>query len=239
VVLQFTGELGVSQTKVAFVVQDGRTKELYVMDYDGANRPLTSDKSIALARVVAGRIATSSPYRGGQRSRTTRSRPAAEGLPGVRATWEQHAPPIRRTAARSRSEPRRESRNLSCLDARHLAAAHHERSPAPQCHPVLADRAEIVSGRSRIAPGYVMDHEGGTSTVHASDGTVDCRPGRRRVIGRVRGTYRGGYLHMLIRWNRYTAGGFGGSNENPRWSPEHYSCAESRRQDGTARHGSR
>jgi TolB protein len=50
VVLQFTGEPGVSQTKIAYVAQEGRTKELYVMDWDGANvRQLTADKSIALS----------------------------------------------------------------------------------------------------------------------------------------------------------------------------------------------
>jgi Tol biopolymer transport system component len=50
VVLQFTGESGVSQTRIAFVTQEGRNKELMVMDVDGARiTPLTHDKSIALS----------------------------------------------------------------------------------------------------------------------------------------------------------------------------------------------
>ncbi|MGH7742713.1 MAG: hypothetical protein ACRENS_11920, partial [Candidatus Eiseniibacteriota bacterium] len=49
VVLQFTGESGVAGTRIAFVTQSGRDKELCVADADGANlRALTSDHSIAL-----------------------------------------------------------------------------------------------------------------------------------------------------------------------------------------------
>lgn len=47
-VQQITGERGVADTRIAFVVKDGRDKELWVMDADGANaRPLTADRSIA------------------------------------------------------------------------------------------------------------------------------------------------------------------------------------------------
>jgi TolB protein len=50
VVLQFTGESGVSGTRIAFVGKGGRSKELFVMDLDGANlRPLTADRSIVLS----------------------------------------------------------------------------------------------------------------------------------------------------------------------------------------------
>ncbi|MFM7232746.1 MAG: Tol-Pal system beta propeller repeat protein TolB [bacterium] len=47
-VQQITGERGVADTRIAFVVKEGRDKELWVMDADGANaRPLTADRSIA------------------------------------------------------------------------------------------------------------------------------------------------------------------------------------------------
>ncbi|MEY4375010.1 MAG: hypothetical protein RL760_1177, partial [Candidatus Eisenbacteria bacterium] len=47
-VQQITGERGAADTRIAFVVKDGRDKELWVMDADGANaRPLTADRSIA------------------------------------------------------------------------------------------------------------------------------------------------------------------------------------------------
>ena len=45
-----TGERGICETKIAFVRQNGRVKELWVSDYDGANAyQLTHDRSLALS----------------------------------------------------------------------------------------------------------------------------------------------------------------------------------------------
>ncbi len=45
-----TGERGIAETKIAYVRQDGRVKEIWVMDYDGANaRQITHDRSLALS----------------------------------------------------------------------------------------------------------------------------------------------------------------------------------------------
>lgn len=45
-----TGEKGVSQTRIAYVVEKGGVKELYLMDYDGYNlNPLTRNESIVLS----------------------------------------------------------------------------------------------------------------------------------------------------------------------------------------------
>jgi TolB protein len=50
VVLQFTGEAGVADTKLAYVSSVSGNKELYMMDYDGAGPSrLTSNKSINLS----------------------------------------------------------------------------------------------------------------------------------------------------------------------------------------------
>lgn len=50
VVKQFTGEPGVASTHIAFVVRDGRTRELWMMDADGFDaHPLTHDHSIVLS----------------------------------------------------------------------------------------------------------------------------------------------------------------------------------------------
>lgn len=52
VVLQFTGEAGVADTKIAYVNTGGGAKELSLMDYDGAGATrLTSNKSINLSPV--------------------------------------------------------------------------------------------------------------------------------------------------------------------------------------------
>jgi len=52
VVFQFTGEPGVADTKVAYVASGSGSKELYAIDYDGANlQRLTSNGSINLSPV--------------------------------------------------------------------------------------------------------------------------------------------------------------------------------------------
>jgi TolB protein len=38
IVRQYTGQTGVAMTKIAYVSQDGKAKEIFVMDYDGARR---------------------------------------------------------------------------------------------------------------------------------------------------------------------------------------------------------
>jgi TolB protein len=45
-----TGERGIAETKIAYVRQDGRVKEVWMMDYDGENRrQVTHDRSLALS----------------------------------------------------------------------------------------------------------------------------------------------------------------------------------------------
>jgi len=47
-----TGERGIAETKMAYVRQDGRVKEIWIMDYDGENRrQVTHDHSLALSPV--------------------------------------------------------------------------------------------------------------------------------------------------------------------------------------------
>ncbi len=45
-----TGERGIAETQIAYVRQDGRVKEIWMMDYDGENRrQVTHDRSLALS----------------------------------------------------------------------------------------------------------------------------------------------------------------------------------------------
>ena len=68
IVLQFTGDPGVAGTRLAFVGREGRSKELFVMDLDGADvRQLTNDRSIVLSPSWSpdGSLIVFSSYRGG------------------------------------------------------------------------------------------------------------------------------------------------------------------------------
>ncbi len=50
IVSRFTGEKGIARTRIAFVSDKTKFKELYVMDYDGQNqRKVTADRSICLS----------------------------------------------------------------------------------------------------------------------------------------------------------------------------------------------
>jgi TolB protein len=50
VVYQFTGEAGIAQSRVAYVSDQTKQKELYLMDYDGAQpRRITGDRSLSLS----------------------------------------------------------------------------------------------------------------------------------------------------------------------------------------------
>ncbi len=50
IVTQYTGERGIAKTRIAYVSDKTRSKELYVMDYDGLNpQRLTADRSICMS----------------------------------------------------------------------------------------------------------------------------------------------------------------------------------------------
>ncbi|MEO5656967.1 MAG: hypothetical protein ABIO65_13615, partial [Nitrospiria bacterium] len=71
VVAAFTGEKGIAQTRIAFTSDRTGKKEIFLMDYDGANvRQVTSDRSIALTPRWSpdGKLLTFVSYREGSPS---------------------------------------------------------------------------------------------------------------------------------------------------------------------------
>lgn len=54
IVQTLTGQVGIANTKIAFVSDRSGTKEIYLADYDGANvRQLTNDRSISVAPALS------------------------------------------------------------------------------------------------------------------------------------------------------------------------------------------
>ncbi|MBI3539918.1 MAG: PD40 domain-containing protein, partial [Candidatus Eisenbacteria bacterium] len=232
IVLQFTGESGVAQTRIAFIAQTGRVKELYTMDYDGARvAPMTADRSIALSPSWSpeGSLLLYTSYRSGTGPHIFVTPSGGgktfqiSGRPGLN-TSACYSPDGREIACTLSMDGNSE---VYVLDAR---GEHPQRlttnraidtSPAwsPTGHEIA-----FTSDRTGTPQVYVMDREGGSV---------------RRL------TYEVGYTDSpawspkgdQIAFVSRTGAGFdiyacrpdgsgsrlvvsGGSNENPRWSPD-------------------
>lgn len=88
IVRQIVQKPGIAQTKIAFIANGSGSKELYVMDYDGANvRKLTSDRSLAVRP------------RFGPNRRTLVFTSYRSGWPDIYLIMDLAAPSARRVAA--------------------------------------------------------------------------------------------------------------------------------------------
>ena len=232
IVLQFTGATGVARTRIAFVAVEGRNKELYVMDLDGAGaRPLTRDRSIALSPSWSpdGSLLAFSTYRDGG-SPHLYVVPAAGGKlyqlsarPGLN-TGPAYSPDGREIACTLSKDGNSEVYVLDARGGSPRRLTNHRSIDTSPCWSPTGREIAFTSDRSGSPQVHVMDREGGN--VH-------------------RLTYEIGYTDSpawsprgdLIAFVSRTAAGFdlyvcgtdgagarlvvsGGSNENPRWSPD-------------------
>ncbi len=232
IVLQFTGEPGIARSHLAFVSKTGRNKELYVMDYDGANRrALTNDQSIALSPAFSpdGSLLLFTSYRGeaGPRVFVTRyggGRPyLVSGRPGLN-TSASYSPDGREIVCTLSMDGNPE---IYILDARGGAPRrltnHRAIDTSPAWSPTGREIA-FTSDRGGSPQVYVMDSEGGNARRLTYDVDYTDSPAW---------SPKGDRLAFVVR----TSSGFdiyscrsdgsdtrlvvtGGSNENPRWSPD-------------------
>jgi TolB protein len=232
IVLQFTGEPGVSQTRIAFVGQSGTTKELYVMDYDGARlTALTADRSIALSPAWSpeGSLLLFTSYRGGAGPRlfviaSAGGKPfLVSGRPGLNTSG-SYSPDGRQVLCTLSQDGNSE---IYQLDARGGSPSrltnHRGIDTSPAWSPTGREIA-FTSDRSGTPHVHVMDREGGN--VRRLNFDVD-------YTDSPAWSPKGDRIAFVAR----TGGGFdvytckpdgsdtrlvatGGSNENPRWSPD-------------------
>lgn len=232
VVLQFTGERGVSGTRIAYVVESNRTKELYVMDADGANaHALTADKSIALSPAWSpeGSLLLFTSYRSGVGPQimvmpsTGGKIYLVSGRPGLN-TSASYSPDGRDIVCTLSMDGNSE---IYLLDARgeHPRRLTNSRAidTAPAWSPTGREIA-FTSDRSGNPHVYVMDREGGnahrlTYDVDFTDSPAWSPRGDR--IAFVSRTSNGFdiYVSRADGSNAQLVVS-GGSNENPRWSPD-------------------
>src|SRR5207253_4845593 len=168
IVLQFTGEAGISRTRIAFVGTRGRDKELYVMDLDGANRQaLTADHSIAMSPAFShdGSLVLFTSYRGGAGPRVFVSRVSGgrpyliSGRPGLN-TSASYAPDDREIVCSLSMDGNSE---VYVLDARGGSPRRLTHERAIDTSPAWAPTGREItftSDRGGSPQVYVMDREG-------------------------------------------------------------------------------
>jgi TolB protein len=232
IVLQFTGEPGVARTRIAFVAKEGRDKELWVMDLDGADaRPLTRDRSIALSPSWSpdGSLLAFSTYRDGGSPHLYVVAAAGGKLytlsarPGLN-TSPAYSPDGREIACTLSKDGNPEIYVLDARGGSPRRLTDNRAIDTSPCWSPTGREIAFTSDRSGSPQVCVMDRDGGNV---------------RRL------TYEVGYTDSpawsprgdLLAFVSRTSGGFdiyvcgadgsnprlvvsGGSNENPRWSPD-------------------
>jgi TolB protein len=232
IVLQFTGELGVSRTRIAFIATQGRNKELMVMDLDGANASaLTRDGSIALSPSWSpdGSLILFGTYRDGGDPRLYVVPSAGGKLYRVSA----------RRAINSSPAYSPDGRNIACtlskdgnpeiyvLDARGGSPRRLTDNRAIDTSPCWSPTGREIaftSDRSGAPQVYVMDRSGGNArrlTYEVSYTDSPAWSPQGDLIAFVSRTSAGFDLYVC----RADGTGArlvvsGGSNEDPCWSPD-------------------
>lgn len=244
IALQFTGEAGVATTRIAFIVQNGRTKELYAMDYDGARMaPITSDQSIALSPAWSpeGSLLLFTSYRGGAGPRlfvisAAGGKPfLVSGRPGLNTSG-SYSPDGREIVCTLSQDGNSE---IYVLDARGGSPQRLTNSRGIDTSPAWSPTGREIaftSDRTGTPQVHVMDHEGGnlrrlTYDVDYTDSPAWSPKGDRIAFVARTG---GGFDIYVCRADGTGARLVvsGGSNENPRWSPDGRHLVFSSTRDG-------
>lgn len=231
-VQQFTGEPGVANSKIAFVAQRGREKELMVMDLDGANlRPLTADRSIALSPAWAhdGSLILFTSYRGGHGPQVFVT-PAAggriflvSGREGLN-TSASYSPDGRDIVCSLSQDGNSEVYLLDARGGNARRLTDNRAIDTSPCWSPTGREIAFTSDRGGQPQVYVMDREGGnlrrlTYELNYTDSPAwSPRGDRIALVCRTAGGFDiwllnpdGSKPRLLVT---------GGSNENPRWSAD-------------------
>ncbi len=232
VVYQFTGEYGVAQTRIAFVAQEGGAKELWVMDYDGANpMRLTNDRSIALSPGWSpeGSLLLFTSFRGGKQAQiyvlsAQGGKPyLVSGRPGNNISA-AYSPDGREIACALSLGGNAEIYRLDARGGNPRRLTTHPRiDTSPSWSPTGLEIA-FTSDRTGAPQVYVMDSEGTnvrrlTHELGYTDSPAWSPKGDRiAFVSRTGNGFdiytsrpNGSDLRLIVS---------GGSNENPRWSPD-------------------
>jgi TolB protein len=232
IMIRFTGEPGIAQTKIAFVGRQSGNKELFVMDQDGSNvRQLTSDRSIILSPAWSpdSREIAVTSYRDrnpdlvavGLNANGRRPLSQQPGLNSAPA-WSPDGSRIALTLSKD-GNPEIYSMNRNGTDLRRLTN-HPAIDTSPTWSPTGRQIA-FVSDRSGSPQVYIMDAEGSNMRRLTYQGNYNDRPSWSPRADRIAFVAMEGSRFDVYVINvdgsgaqRLTMGN--GSNENPSWSPD-------------------
>jgi TolB protein len=243
VVFQITGEAGVAQTQIAYVVKGTRSAELWVADYDGfAPRPLTAFKApiTSPAWSPSGREILFScvrgsgwnvygvPVAGGSARQVTRA-----GSLNIAPTWSPDGGSIAFASNRDGNS------EIYAADASGSGVRRLTSNRTIDTSPAWAPNGQTLAFTSDRAGGaqvYAMDRDGGNPRrliqgFSYSD-SPDWSPNGRLLAFVVR---TGGGFDIYVAGADGSAPRAivsGGSNENPRWSPDGRQIVFSSNRDG-------
>jgi len=228
----FTGEPGVAQTRIAFISGQGKAKELYVMDFDGARaHALTADQSLALSPAFSpeGSLLLFTSYRGGSGPQvfviaSEGGRPyLISGRQGLN-TCASYSPDGREIVCTLSMDGNPEIYGLDARGGSPRRLTNSRSIDTSPCWSPTGREIAFTSDRAGTPQVYVMDREGGN--VRRLDYDVE-------YTDSPAWSPKGDRIAFVAR----TASGFdiytcrangadtrlvvtGGSNENPHWSPD-------------------
>lgn len=231
IVQSLTGEHGVSLSRIAFVGQKGKKKEIYSVDFDGLGiRQETFDKSITVSPRYSpdGKYLAYTSYRSGRpylyiKDLTSGKIYRLTGFPGLNITpaWHPNSKVIAVTLSKNGNP------DLYLIDLKGRVKARLTRGPGINVSPSWSpdgNHLAFVSDRSGSPQIYIMDVKSRRIRRLTFEGTYNTDPQWSPkgdciiYTGRTEGRFQifaiapsGGSGVQLT---------FFGNNENPSWSPD-------------------
>lgn len=231
IILQLTGESGVSQTQIAYVSKAAKSSELWVVDIDGHGaRALTAFKApitsptwspnradVAFSSLRgAGWNIYAVPLRGGAARQLTRA-----GTLNIAPAWAPDGAEVAYVSNKDGNSEIYLARADGSAPRRLTSNRGIDTSPAWAAH---GQQIAFASDRGGSVQVYVMDRDGGNQrrliTGFTYSDSPDWSPRGDRIAFVVR---TGGGFDLYIAnadGSNPRAVVTGGANENPRWSPD-------------------
>ena len=232
IMVRFTGEPGIAQTKIAFLSLQNGNKELFVMDQEGVNiRQLTRDRSIVLSPAWSpdGKELAITTYRDRNPDLFAVSlngvgrRPLSQ-QPGINSApmWSPDGSRLAFVMSKD-GNPEIYTMNRHGMDLRRVTN-HPAIDTSPAWSPTGRQIA-FVSGRAGSPQVYIMDAEGSNVRRLTYQGNYNASPSWSPRGDRIAfASLEGGRFDVYVinvdgnGLSRLTMGN--GSNENPSWSPD-------------------